>query len=492
MADTPAYTRPRGIEDIGPDRFERRARIEATLLKNMADRGFRQVASPMVEYLDLYGPDRLGPALYHHLILARLAASAEFPLNLPDEIAPPAHLQPGMPMVEAALRPELTTPLARMYLERLLSSPTRPADPTRWSTAGQVFRDRLSGSLRQIEFRQIGAELFGAPGDEADLEMLRLGIACTGALDFIDPARRLVYIGHAGLFGALLQITGLSGARLSAVAHDLVAASRLWLRPLLGQTVAEPAVGLHHFLVRQTADLSSTVRSWIAQHTDSPLRGEATRDLDELLSLIDQPDAVRLPWLFEAHIRRSWRTPRRLGGEVLAPLPESLITALLGLIHLGFKPGEGRLAMRNIEGAFTRLDRHWQELRRAALRPSTAAHEAEVERHMAALHHTCIRLSTEYPDLPVIVTPSASRGFGYYTGITFEIHTATGAARTSICGGGRYDQLPRLLRDRMVQTRSLRRPDFSPPSWLRPADPALSGVGLAIGLDRLEATEACR
>jgi ATP phosphoribosyltransferase regulatory subunit HisZ len=482
------YSRPSGVYDLLPERFARRARLEALLLGRMAERGFRQVAPPTLEYLDLYGPDRLGEDLYHHLILARLAASAEFPTPLSDATG----LQPSTPLYQAALRPDLTTPLARMYVTGLLKAPRRPEAPSRWSAAGQVFRDRVSGDARRIEFRQLGAELFGARGVAADLEVIGLGVDCVEGLDFLGraPERALLYLGHTGLFRALLELGGLRGRRLEAVASDLVSASGIWLRLLMSRTLGEPeGGGVAAFLARKRAELVGAIRPWIRQRPDSPLAPGAREDLEALEALEGPALARALPRLFQAHLRRNWLSPHQLGGERIPALDPAQADALLGLVHLGFKPDEQRLAAKDLEGAFARIDRHRRALRAAGQGDSGAADRA-VQAHLDVLRALCERLAADVP-WPLLITPAASRGFSYYTGVTFEIHALTGGAETSICSGGRYDQLPRLLRDRARATARVRQPGWSPPAWMAdaPEDELLSGVGLAMGLDRLVSIE---
>jgi len=55
-----------------------------------------------------------------------------------------------------------------------------------------------------------------------------------------------------------------------------------------------------------------------------------------------------------------------------------------------------------------------------------------------------------------------ARGLNYYTGAIFEVKSAAGALKVSICGGGRYDNLTGIF------------------GW-----PNLSGVGISFGADRI-------
>lgn len=65
--------------------------------------------------------------------------------------------------------------------------------------------------------------------------------------------------------------------------------------------------------------------------------------------------------------------------------------------------------------------------------------------------------------VPYVVDPRVVRGLDYYTKTVFEfIAPITGAAQSTICGGGRYDGLVKEL-----------------------GGPALSGIGFAAGINRL-------
>lgn len=66
-------------------------------------------------------------------------------------------------------------------------------------------------------------------------------------------------------------------------------------------------------------------------------------------------------------------------------------------------------------------------------------------------------------NIPYVIDPYVVRGLDYYTKTVFEfVSPITGAAQSTICGGGRYDGLVKQL-----------------------GGPALSGVGFAMGINRL-------
>ncbi len=82
----------------------------------------------------------------------------------------------------------------------------------------------------------------------------------------------------------------------------------------------------------------------------------------------------------------------------------------------------------------------------------------DCKQHMETLCHALDMLN-----IPYEIDPHVVRGLDYYTKTVFEfISPITGAAQSTICGGGRYDGLVKQL-----------------------GGPALSGIGFGMGINRL-------
>jgi ATP phosphoribosyltransferase regulatory subunit len=81
-----------------------------------------------------------------------------------------------------ALRADFTSAIARVVATRLAGAPL----PLRLCYAGKVYRQEAEGGGRRRELFQLGAELIGAPGPEADVEMLRMAIGTLKALRIRD------------------------------------------------------------------------------------------------------------------------------------------------------------------------------------------------------------------------------------------------------------------------------------------------------------------
>jgi ATP phosphoribosyltransferase regulatory subunit len=99
-----------------------------------------------------------------------------------------------------ALRPELTTPIARLVSTRMRGQEL----PLRLCYSADVFRNSLN---RNREFRQVGVELVGSNASLADAEIIALAvetIKCLGVGDF------QINLGHMGIFSGLMKEAGIS------------------------------------------------------------------------------------------------------------------------------------------------------------------------------------------------------------------------------------------------------------------------------------------
>jgi ATP phosphoribosyltransferase regulatory subunit len=102
-----------------------------------------------------------------------------------------------------SLRPEFTTPVARLVGARLHDWPM----PQRFCYGGSVFRYLEPQAGRQREFWQVGGELIGAPTPAADAEILALtatALKVAGLTEF----RQI--IGHIRYYRSLLEALALT------------------------------------------------------------------------------------------------------------------------------------------------------------------------------------------------------------------------------------------------------------------------------------------
>ncbi len=139
-------TRPRGTRDFLPDEMEQRRLIERQL-RQVAERwGYREIATPAFESLALF-TIKSGEAIQ-------------------DEIY--SFTDRGGRAL--ALRPELTAPVMRLYVNELQSAPK----PLKFYYYGDCFRYERPQSGRYRQFWQFGVELVGSALPEADAEVIAL------------------------------------------------------------------------------------------------------------------------------------------------------------------------------------------------------------------------------------------------------------------------------------------------------------------------------
>ena len=163
---------PEGIEEILPDEARRLESLRRRLLDLFASWGYELVMPPLIEYLEslLTGSGR-------DLDLQTF--------KLTDQLT-------GRLM---GVRPDMTPQAARIdahYLKRNA--------PVRLCYAGSVLRTRPDEFEDSREPLQVGAELFGHAGPEADAEILELMIE---ALKLADIREAHIDLGHGGVFRAL-------------------------------------------------------------------------------------------------------------------------------------------------------------------------------------------------------------------------------------------------------------------------------------------------
>ena len=179
---------PAGLTDILVDECELKYSIETTARKMYARYGYHMVQPPTFEYYDVYD--------------AAVTKSENmfkfFDVN-------------GRML---ALRPDLTTSVARMAATKPLGDL-----PYRIAYSGSAFRnDEAFSNARQREFSQVGIELIGISGAEADAEVIEIAVDTLiefGISDFqID-------MGQVEYFKGLSELAGLDEAQSDALREKI-------------------------------------------------------------------------------------------------------------------------------------------------------------------------------------------------------------------------------------------------------------------------------
>ena len=232
MADQERWLLPEGIEEILPDEARRLERLRRKLLDLLAAWGYELVMPPLIEYLDalLTGTGR-------DLDLQTF--------KLTDQLT-------GRLM---GVRADMTPQTARIdahYLKR--------ERPVRLCYAGNVLRTRPDAFAGSRELLQLGAELFGHPGPESDIEVARLMLAALAAAGLRDLHLGL---GHVGVFRALSAEAHLPEALENDLFEALQRKARSQVEVLLAASAAP--VGIKTMLAA-LADLNGGAETLIRAH----------------------------------------------------------------------------------------------------------------------------------------------------------------------------------------------------------------------------------
>ncbi len=289
---------------------------------------------------------------------------------------------------ELCLRPDLTIPVSRVYLQSGAASKVAG-----FCYLGTVFRHREE---RAAEFLQIGIESFARRDKAAaDAEMLALGLEATAHYGLAAPEIRM---GDVGLFAAFLSALDLAPAwkrrltkdfnRKWSLAHDLDQLALAGARGgpeykgVLAALAGSDPKAAHHLVtdLLSIAGIETVGGRSVAEIAERFLEqaalGAGTRLPSETRALIERFLAVR------GH-------PDEAAGELRALAADAGLTFAAALDL--FETRTGFLAARGID--------------------------------VRTIH-----FSTAF-----------GRGFNYYTGFVFELHDPR--AKGPLIAGGRYDEL---------------------------------------------------
>src|SRR5919202_1557302 len=146
-----------GTRDILPPESTRLLDVQAKIMGRFRLHGFREVITPALEYSEVIEEPRL--------------RDASFKLFDPDNQM-------------LLLRPEMTTPIARLVAQRLGNAPT----PHKLSYGLPVYRRTGVGRGQSAEFHQAGVEVVGStsPGEDAGaIALLVDTLESVGLQDFV-------------------------------------------------------------------------------------------------------------------------------------------------------------------------------------------------------------------------------------------------------------------------------------------------------------------
>ncbi|AFV02448.1 ATP phosphoribosyltransferase regulatory subunit [Dehalobacter sp. UNSWDHB] len=160
---------PEGMLDLLPAELAQLEELEGRAIRVCKHWSYQKVATPGLEYRACVEPD------------------ADKDDHLYKFFDKNGHI--------LALRPEFTTPIARMVATRQKGGQF----PLRFCYSGDVYRN---DSARYREFRQVGVELIGSDNDIADAEVVALAIEMMKTLEIKNFQLNL---GHNGIFSGLAE-----------------------------------------------------------------------------------------------------------------------------------------------------------------------------------------------------------------------------------------------------------------------------------------------
>jgi len=183
---TPPWLLPEHVEDILPPFAEAAESLRRRLVDLFSGYGYELVCPPLVEYLESL----------------LTGAAADLDLNTFKVVD-------GLSGRQMGIRADITPQAARIDAH-LLSR----RGVTRLCYAGPVLHTLPTGLLSSREPFQIGAELFGHAGIEADVEIVEL-MQRAFALAALPETR--ISVAHVGLFRALVEAAALASGAAEAI-----------------------------------------------------------------------------------------------------------------------------------------------------------------------------------------------------------------------------------------------------------------------------------
>ena len=364
-----------GMGDLDSKAWKRSDDVLASLRSHMGARGYEPIDTPMLEETELFvrkaGGDLAG-RLY----------------NFTD---------PGGTPV--SLRPEFTSSVIRHFVDNEAAL----TPPVRWQYSGPVFRytPAEQGSYRQ--FTQSGAELVGAGGDDADVEIISLAVS---GLQSLGLGCFQLRVGHLGVLHSLLDAFGLSEPAKLFIIGNMSA---------LGEGSADV-----DGLMKHAADvglLSGSVDLGLGM--ESALESMSAESAEEFIHGV---------------LRESM--PEPMGRRTT----DHIIARLLSKVRQANCPEEFERALKlasKLSGMKGEPNATLQSAREAAADCGVDAMPLDyLESLLARVPDTGITESRVDLDMGM------ARGISYYTGVIFELIGDEGAA---LGGGGRYDDLVQAL-----------------------------------------------
>ena len=166
--------RPRGTRDFLFDEMNQRKQVENTLRRVFETYGYQEIKTPLFEDLSLFTL-KSGEGIVGQIY------------NFKDKGGR-----------DLALRPELTAPVARLYINEL----QKKLKPIKMYYFGSCFRYERPQKGRWRQFWQLGCELIGGKAPESEAEIIAMSAHCLEELGLEDFE---IHIGNLGIIRGILD-----------------------------------------------------------------------------------------------------------------------------------------------------------------------------------------------------------------------------------------------------------------------------------------------
>ncbi|HEX08741.1 MAG TPA: histidine--tRNA ligase [Thermoplasmatales archaeon] len=187
---------PRGTRDFSPDEMFKRRYVENKIRNIFQSFGYREVQTPTFEHLEL------------------------FTLKSGEEIIEEIYAFKDKGNRDLALRPELTAPVIRFYVEKMQMEPK----PLKLFYIGNCYRYDRPQKGRYREFTQVGCELIGTDTPEAQAELVYLAYTILKNIGLRNIVLRL---GNLDIIYAFLENMGIKKNQFRELMH-LIDKSRFY------------------------------------------------------------------------------------------------------------------------------------------------------------------------------------------------------------------------------------------------------------------------
>ncbi len=175
--------KPRGTRDFLPSEMKKRRMVEGMMRKVFEKYGYEEVATPTIENLEL------------------------FTLKSGEQIMDEIYAFEDKSGRKIALRPELTAPVIRMYVEKLQME----TKPLKFYYFGNCFRYDRPQKGRYREFWQFGCELIGTNRPEAIAELIAMAY---DILKTIGLKNVVLRVGNLDILRRFLDTIGANDAEM--------------------------------------------------------------------------------------------------------------------------------------------------------------------------------------------------------------------------------------------------------------------------------------